>query len=162
MTFLTLPPQDRSPQWIAQLTAVWEASVRATHHFLDEAAIQAIAPEVPQALRQVPYLTVAVTEAGAPAGFLGVAGHTLEMLFWPRSTWAPGWGPSSSTRGWRTATSPRSPSTSRTSGPWTSTSAGAIRSTTAPHRPAGAALPPAVPHPVLLLTPGQGAAAVHR
>ena len=53
MTFLTLPPQDRSPQWIAQLTAVWEASVRATHHFLDEAAIQAIAPEVPQALRQV-------------------------------------------------------------------------------------------------------------
>ena len=50
MTFLTLPPQDRSPQWIAQLTAVWEASVRATHHFLDEAAIQAIAPEVPQAL----------------------------------------------------------------------------------------------------------------
>ena len=71
MTFLTLPPQDRSPQWIAQLTAVWEASVRATHHFLDEAAIQAIAPEVPQALRQVPYL----------AGFLGVAGHTLEMLF---------------------------------------------------------------------------------
>ena len=54
MTFLTLPPQDRSPQWIAQLTAVWEASVRATHHFLDEDAIQAIAPEVPQALRQVP------------------------------------------------------------------------------------------------------------
>ena len=29
----------------------------------------------------MPYLTVAVTEAGAPAGFLGVAGHTLEMLF---------------------------------------------------------------------------------
>lgn len=81
MTFLTLPPQDRSPQWIAQLTAVWEASVRATHHFLDEDAIQAIAPEVPQTLRQVPYLTVAVTESGAPAGFLGVAGHTLEMLF---------------------------------------------------------------------------------
>ena len=81
MTFLTLPPQDRSPQWIAQLTAVWEASVRATHHFLDEAAIQAIAPVGPQARGPGPYLTVGVWVAGAPAGFVGGAGHTLEMLF---------------------------------------------------------------------------------
>ena len=61
MTFLTLPPQDRSPQWIAQLTAVWEASVRATPNFFAVAAILAFAPVVPQALGQVPYLTVAVT-----------------------------------------------------------------------------------------------------
>ena len=81
MTFLTLPPQDRSPQWIAQLTAVWEASVRATHHFLDEATIQAIAPEVPRALRQVPSPPGAVPVAGPPAGFGGGAAHTLEMLF---------------------------------------------------------------------------------
>ena len=51
MTFLDLTPGERSPERIAQLTALWERSVRATHHFLDEAAIQAIAPEVPQALR---------------------------------------------------------------------------------------------------------------
>lgn len=81
MTFLNLTPGERSPERIAQLTALWERSVRATHHFLDEAAIQAIAPEVPQALREVPALTVALDEEGTPLGFLGVAGHSLEMLF---------------------------------------------------------------------------------
>lgn len=81
MTFLSLPPQAREDGLIDQLTALWEASVRATHHFLDEATIQDIAQEVPQALRQVPSLTVALEEDGTPAGFAGVAGHSLEMLF---------------------------------------------------------------------------------
>lgn len=81
MTFLDLSPQDRTDPLLAQLQGVWEASVRATHDFLSEEDLQAIAREVPQALRQVPHLTVALDHQDRPVGFLGVAGHTLEMLF---------------------------------------------------------------------------------
>lgn len=70
----------RSPELIRQLTAVWERSVRATHGFLTEADIQAIAREVPEALASVPCLAVAAVN-GAPAGFLGADGERLEMLF---------------------------------------------------------------------------------
>ncbi len=34
--------QERTPEWIRQLTAVWEASVRATHTFLSDAEIERI------------------------------------------------------------------------------------------------------------------------
>lgn len=81
MTFLDLSPQNRTESLLAQLQGVWEASVRATHDFLSEEDLQAIAREVPQALRQVPHLTVALDHQDRPVGFLGVAGHTLEMLF---------------------------------------------------------------------------------
>lgn len=70
----------RSEPLLAQLLSVWEASVRATHTFLTEADIQAIAREVPAALRFVPHLAVAV-ESGAPSAFLGADGSRLEMLF---------------------------------------------------------------------------------
>lgn len=133
MTFLTLPPQDRSPQWIAQLTAVWEASVRATHHFLDEAAIQAIAPEVPQALRPGALPHRGRDGGRGPRRLSGCGRpHPGDALPGPGALGHRAGGPALPPGGWRTATSPRSPSTSRTSGPWTSTSAGAIRSTTAP------------------------------
>lgn len=42
--------QERTPEWIRQLTAVWEASVRATHTFLSDAEIERIRAYVPQAL----------------------------------------------------------------------------------------------------------------
>lgn len=71
---------QRSPALICQLAAVWESSVRATHHFLTEDDIQAIAREVPEALAAVPHLAVAFRN-GTPVGFLGADGQRLEMLF---------------------------------------------------------------------------------
>lgn len=71
---------QRSPALIRQLAAVWESSVRATHHFLTEEDIQAIARDVPAALSAVPHLAIAI-ESGRPVGFLGVDGQRLEMLF---------------------------------------------------------------------------------
>lgn len=71
----------RTPGQIAQLCALWEASVRATHHFLQEEDIRRIAGLVPEALEQVPRLLVAWREDGSPAGFLGADGDSLEMLF---------------------------------------------------------------------------------
>lgn len=70
----------RSPELISQLTAVWERSVRATHHFLTEDDLRAIARDVPAALAAVPHLAAA-SAGGAPVGFLGADGSRLEMLF---------------------------------------------------------------------------------
>lgn len=69
----------RGPQLVAQLVAVWENSVGATHLFLSPAEISKIKNNVPQALRQVEYLIVA--EDGAPVAFMGVEKRRLEMLF---------------------------------------------------------------------------------
>lgn len=74
-------PQSRTPQLIDQLTAVWEASVRATHHFLSDAEIERIRAYVPQALHGVGHLIVAEREAGKPIAFMGLNGGRLEMLF---------------------------------------------------------------------------------
>lgn len=74
-------PQSRTPQLIEQLTAVWEASVRATHHFLSDAEIERIKAYVPQALRNAEHLIVAEREAGDPVAFMGLIGTRLEMLF---------------------------------------------------------------------------------
>lgn len=71
---------QRSPELIRRLAGVWESSVRATHHFLTETDIQAIAQEIPEALRSVPHLAAAFI-SGVPVGFLGVDGQRLEMLF---------------------------------------------------------------------------------
>src|SRR5262245_1484898 len=59
---------------------VWEASVRATHHFVAEADIQIFRPLVGDAL---PYLELAcVRESeGAVAGFIAVSHGKVEMLF---------------------------------------------------------------------------------
>lgn len=70
----------RSAELVAQLAAVWERSVRATHGFLTEADIAGMRPEVPTYIREVAQLTVAF-EGGAPIGFAGVEDGSLEMLF---------------------------------------------------------------------------------
>ena len=72
---------QRTPQLIGQLLEVWERSVRATHLFLSAGEIAEIKPYVPQALREVPDLIVAWREDGTPAGFMGIDGQKLEMLF---------------------------------------------------------------------------------
>ena len=81
MELRQIAPADRDPALVAALLAVWEASVRATHHFLSDAAIRQIAGHVPQALGEVPLLAVAYDAQGHAVGFMVAAGGHLEMLF---------------------------------------------------------------------------------
>lgn len=64
-----------------RVVEVWEASVRATHHFLSEADIQFIKPLIPDALAHVAELTCVRDEAGLVVGFIGIEGNKVEMLF---------------------------------------------------------------------------------
>ncbi len=64
-----------------RLAEVWEASVRATHHFLEEAYLDWIRERlVPEFLPTVS-LHAARDAEGRIVGFLGVAGDRIEMLF---------------------------------------------------------------------------------
>ncbi|WP_455845069.1 acetyltransferase [Pantoea agglomerans] len=63
------------------ITTVWEASVRATHHFLQEADIRALRPLVREQYLPMVELRVYRDEQQNIVGFLGVAEHRLEMLF---------------------------------------------------------------------------------
>ena len=73
--------EHRSPELIDALTQVWEASVRATHHFLRPGDVEQIRAYVPQAIGGVEKLAAALDEQGRPVGFLGVDGEMIEMLF---------------------------------------------------------------------------------
>ena len=75
------PVNKRTDTLVAALTDVWQASVRATHTFLTEADIADLRQYVPDALRAVEHLTVLLDDNGQPAGFCGVDGRRLEMLF---------------------------------------------------------------------------------
>ena len=75
------PVNERTDALVSLLTDIWEASVRATHIFLTEADIAALRQYVPDALRTVEHLTVLLDDRGQPAGFCGVDGRRLEMLF---------------------------------------------------------------------------------
>ncbi|MTD37247.1 GNAT family N-acetyltransferase [Erwinia sp. CPCC 100877] len=70
-----------TPQMFPALTDVWEASVRATHHFLPEGEIETLRPLVRD--RYIPELRVYVCldDEGTPLGFMGTGGERLEMLF---------------------------------------------------------------------------------
>ena len=80
MEIRQIAPADRDQALMDALLPLWEASVRATHTFLSDGEIRRLADVVPQAVREVPLLAVAY-DGGTPAGFLGVAGEKLEMLF---------------------------------------------------------------------------------
>ncbi len=71
--------QNRTPQLIAELLNVWEASVRATHLFLSDAEVKSIKEYVPQALEGVEHLIAA--EEKKPVAFMGTQNGRLEMLF---------------------------------------------------------------------------------
>lgn len=73
--------RERTPALLAKLVEVWEASVKATHHFLSKGERGRIKLYVPQALQQVERLLAAWERPGRPVGFLGVNGDCLEMLF---------------------------------------------------------------------------------
>jgi Acetyltransferases len=69
----------RSENLIIQLTDVWESSVRATHFFLSEEAVQTIKTSLPEILREIPNLIIAEDES--PIAFMGISHQELEMLF---------------------------------------------------------------------------------
>lgn len=73
--------KDRPALLIKQLLAVWESSVRATHLFLSEDEIESIKKYVPQALKEIPFLTIIENENQIPVGFMGIVEQHLEMLF---------------------------------------------------------------------------------
>lgn len=81
--------QDPTPPDLDRLADLWEAAVRATHHFLSEDDIRALRPEVRNAyLPGVPELYVARATGGAPLGFSGLTPPdtadgwaSLDMLF---------------------------------------------------------------------------------
>ena len=63
------------------LIELWEASVRATHHFLPEAEILALRPLILEHYFDAVTLHCARTEEGHITGFSGVHEGKLEMLF---------------------------------------------------------------------------------
>ncbi|MBX2844157.1 MAG: GNAT family N-acetyltransferase [Flammeovirgaceae bacterium] len=63
------------------LIEIWEASVRATHHFLPEEDIQYFKPLILDQYFDAVELTGICDKNQKLVGFLGVAGQMIEMLF---------------------------------------------------------------------------------
>jgi len=64
-----------------RIVEVWEASVRATHHFVKEADLQIFRPMVREALPVIAQLACIRDETGLVAGFTAVVDRKVEMLF---------------------------------------------------------------------------------
>lgn len=71
---------DRTNALIDTLTTLWEASVRATHHFLTEDDIQKLTPFVKLGLLGIETLVVARDNQN-PIAFMGIEAGKIEMLF---------------------------------------------------------------------------------
>lgn len=70
-----------APDDLPTLVEIWEAAVRATHHFLPESDLQVIKPLLREQYFPAVQLTCARDEAGRILGFLGHAEDRVEMLF---------------------------------------------------------------------------------
>lgn len=79
------PPNQVTPATldeVPRLVDVWEASVRATHHFLAPGDVEIFRPLVRDALASGAVMVGCVRDgAGAAVGFVAVAEHKVEMLF---------------------------------------------------------------------------------
>jgi putative acetyltransferase len=64
-----------------EVVAVWEASVRATHHFLKEEDIEYFRPLILNTYLHAVELRCVRNEENQIIGFSGVAEQNLEMLF---------------------------------------------------------------------------------
>jgi len=65
-----------------RLLELWERSVRATHHFLEDSDVVALRPLVAEELASDALdWWVLVSGAGTPIGFLGFANDKIEALF---------------------------------------------------------------------------------
>lgn len=69
------------PSYFERLVAIWESSVRATHHFLQESDIAALRPLLLNSYLPNLNVVIARDETGAIHGFLGVDANRIEMLF---------------------------------------------------------------------------------
>lgn len=76
---ITINP-DRTDTFIDVLTVLWEASVCATHHFLNEDDIQKLTPLVKMGLFDIETLIVA-NDNHTPIAFMGIEKNKIEMLF---------------------------------------------------------------------------------
>ncbi|WP_455586670.1 GNAT family N-acetyltransferase [Bacteroides sp.] len=76
---ITINP-DRTDTFIDALTVLWEASVCATHHFLNEDDIQKLTPLVKMGLSGIETLIVA-NDNHTPVAFMGIEKNKIEMLF---------------------------------------------------------------------------------
>ncbi|MGV3541526.1 MAG: GNAT family N-acetyltransferase [Rufibacter sp.] len=83
METTVLPPFIEKPTAAdyPEITDVWEASVRATHHFLPETDIQYFKPLILNEFLKAVDLYCTRAETGRITGFLGVAAGKVEMLF---------------------------------------------------------------------------------
>lgn len=69
--------EERTATLIQQLLEIWEASVKATHHFLSIDEISMIKEYVPMAIQEIPHLIVAVNEQQIP-----IASWALQVKRW--------------------------------------------------------------------------------
>ena len=69
------------PTHFERLVTIWESSVRATHHFLQESDIAALRPLLLNAYLPNLKVVIARDDAGVIHGFLGVDENRIEMLF---------------------------------------------------------------------------------
>ena len=76
----TIGKGSRTPGLIAGLLGIWEASVRASHHFVIEADIRSLRPQAEAAIRHIETLWV-VDRDGVSIGFAGIQSRKIEMLF---------------------------------------------------------------------------------
>ena len=70
----------RTRPLVSELLEIWEASVRASHHFLTEDDILGLAPQAEGTMRNIETLWVLYDNRRA-AGFMGVQNRKIEMLF---------------------------------------------------------------------------------
>ena len=78
--FDVVEKHDRNSELTSRLLTLWELSVSSTHRFLTAEQIAGIKPFVPCAIAQAEHLVLA-REGDEIAGFMGVDGQKLEMLF---------------------------------------------------------------------------------
>ena len=64
----------------AELSDIWERSVRATHHWFDEADIRLLKATLPAHIDAFAHLLVA-REKEKILGFIGIHDHFMDMLF---------------------------------------------------------------------------------
>ncbi|KPA95528.1 MULTISPECIES: GNAT family N-acetyltransferase [Pseudomonas] len=73
--------RQRVPRDNLALSELWLRSVRATHTFLEEADIQALYPQVRDLYLPAVQVWVEENPDRSPAGFIGIDGDKVEMLF---------------------------------------------------------------------------------
>lgn len=72
---------ERTNILIAELTNLWERSVKTSHHFLNLKEIEKIKQYVPNELRKVAKLFVAIEKSNVLLAFIGIKDDMIQMLF---------------------------------------------------------------------------------